>query len=172
MISIIKMEYKMQKEPMTEYGYEKVVAELKHFKEIERPNIVKEIDIARGHGDLKENAEYHAAKEKQLFIEAKIKELTELISCIHVLDPSTLKHDKIGFGSTFEILDIKNDKNITYTIVGSTESNPEKGLISFNSPLAKAFLGKEEGDEVILKLPNGEMEYEVLNVGFKAITFH
>lgn len=161
----------MQKEPMTAYGYEKIVAELKTFKEVERPNIVREIDIARGHGDLKENAEYHAAKEKQLFIEAKIKELTELLARVQVLDPSALKHDKIGFGSTFEVLDIDKDKKLRYTIVGSVESNPQKGLISFNSPLAKAFLGKTEGDEVSIKLPTGEVDYEVLGVSYQSICF-
>lgn len=160
-----------QNEPMTEYGYNLVVSELKNLKEVERPNIVQEISIAREHGDLKENAEYHAAKEKQQFIEARINELTELLSRIRVLDPATLKHNKIGFGSSFEILDLNTDKKTSYTIVGSVESDPKRGLISFQSPLAKAFIGKEEGDEVNVKLPNGEMDYEVLRVFFQDIAF-
>ena len=160
-----------QNEPMTQYGYDLVVSELKNLKEIERPNIVKEISIAREHGDLKENAEYHAAKEKQQFIEARINELGDLLSRMRVLDPATLKHDKIGFGSTFEILDLNTDKKICYTIVGSVESDPKRGLISFQSPLAKAFVGKEEGDEVSVKLPSGEVDYEVLRVFFQEIAF-
>ena len=160
-----------QNEPMTQYGYDLVVSELKNLKEIERPNIVKEISIAREHGDLKENAEYHAAKEKQQFIEARINELGDLLSRMRVLDPATLKHDKIGFGSTFEILDLNTDKKICYTIVGSVESDPKRGLISFHSPRAKAFVGKEEGDEVSVKLPSGEVDYEVLRVFFQEIAF-
>lgn len=160
-----------QNEPMTAYGYELISAELKNLKEVERPNIVKEIDIARGHGDLKENAEYHAAKEKQQFIEARIKELTDLLSRVRVLDPARLKHDKIGFGSSFELLDIEHDRTVSYTIVGSVESDPQKGLISFHSPIAKAFIGKEEGDEVNVKLPSGEVDYEVLSVSYKEIKF-
>lgn len=156
---------------MTAFGYEKIVSELKNLKENERPNIVKEIDIARGHGDLKENAEYHAAKEKQAFIEARIKELSELLARVQVVDPSELKHEKIGFGSTFELLDIDTDKQLTYTIVGSMEAKPDAGLISFHSPLAKAFNGKKEGDEVSVKLPNGEVDYEVLRVFYQDIQF-
>lgn len=161
----------MNKEPMSQYGYEKLCIELKNLKEVERPNIVKEIDIARGHGDLKENAEYHAAKEKQLFIEARINDLSQILSNSQVIDPSTLAHDKVSFGSTVKILNLDNDKEFTYSIVGSIESDPSIGLISFGSPIAKSLIGKTAGDEVIIRLPNGENSFEILEVFYQDIKF-
>lgn len=161
----------MNKEPISQYGYEKLCAELKNLKEIERPNIVKEIDIARGHGDLKENAEYHAAKEKQLFIEARINDLSQVLSNSQVIDPSNLAHDKVSFGSTVKILNLDNDKEFTYSIVGSIESDPSIGLISFGSPIAKSLIGKIPGDEVVIKLPNGENSFEILEVFYQDIKF-
>lgn len=161
----------MNKEPMSQYGYEKLCAELKNLKEIERPNIVKEIDIARGHGDLKENAEYHAAKEKQLFIEARINDLSQILSNSQVIDPSKLPHDKVSFGSTVKILNLDNDKEFTYSIVGSIESDPSIGLISFGSPIAKSLIGKTPGDEVVIRLPNGENSFEILEVFYRDIKF-
>ncbi|PAF48594.1 transcription elongation factor GreA [Helicobacter sp. 12S02634-8] len=161
----------MNKEPMSAYGYEKICSELKNLKEIERPNIVKEIDIARGHGDLKENAEYHAAKEKQLFIEARINDLTQILSNAQVIDPATLTHNKVSFGSSVEIVNLDNDKKFSYTIVGSTESDPSRGLISFASPIAKSLIGKEEGDEVTISLPSGESDFEILKVFYQKIEF-
>lgn len=156
---------------MTNHGYELLCEELKNLKEVERPNIVKEIDIARSYGDLKENAEYHAAKDKQLFIEARIAELSEMLANAQVIDPSTLPHVKVSFGSTVKILNLDNDKEMIYTIVGGIESNPSKGLISFGSPIAKSLLGKEEGDEVSITLPSGESDFEILEVGYKPIDF-
>ena len=161
----------MQKEPMTAYGYERICRELKELKEVERPQIVKEIDIARGHGDLKENAEYHAAKERQLFIEARIGELSEMLARTQVVDPASLKHDKIGFGSTFKVMDIDSEQTFEYTVVGASESNPDRGLISFQSPLVRQLLGKEAGDEVHVLMPSGEVDYEVLEVYYKEIRF-
>lgn len=161
----------MQKEPMTIFGYNKLTKEIEHLKKVERPEIVKEIDIARSHGDLKENAEYHAAKEKQAFIEARIGELSDIISRVQLIDPSTLPHKKISFGSTVKLLDIDSEEEFLYTIVGSSESNIEKGLISFNSPLAKSLMGKESGDEILAKLPNGDKEFEILDVFFREIAF-
>ncbi|OOC29494.1 transcription elongation factor GreA [Helicobacter pylori] len=161
----------MNKEPMSMHGYNKICAELKQLKEVERPNIVKEIDIARGHGDLKENAEYHAAKEKQRFIEARIVDLSEIISSAQVIDPSALAHNKVSFGSTIKILNLDNDKEFSYTIVGSVESDPAKGLISFGSPIAKSLIGKSKGDAVSIQLPNGESDFEILDIYYKEICF-
>ncbi|EQD88565.1 transcription elongation factor GreA [Helicobacter pylori] len=161
----------MNKEPMSMHGYNKICAELKQLKEVERPNIVKEIDIARGHGDLKENAEYHAAKEKQRFIEARIVDLSEIISNAQVIDPSALTHNKVSFGSTIKILNLDNDKEFSYTIVGSVESDPAKGLISFGSPIAKSLIGKSKGDAVSIQLPNGESDFEILDIYYKEIRF-
>ncbi len=161
----------MKKEPMTEYGYQKLCNELKKLKEIERPYIVKEIDIARSHGDLKENAEYHAAREKQAFIEARIAELGTILANVQIINPATYQHKSISFGSTIVMLDLDNEKRVKYTIVGSYESNPEKGYISFHSPIAKSILGKQVGDEVSIKLPKGESEFEILEVLYEEIIF-
>lgn len=159
------------KEPITQYGYEKLTSELKNLKEVERPNIVKEIDIARSHGDLKENAEYHAAKEKQLFIEARINELSLMLANAQVIDPASLEHQKVSFGSTVKILNLDNDKTFSYTIVGSIESDPSRGLISFGSPIAKSLIGKSVGDEVSITLPSGETDFEILEISYQEITF-
>lgn len=161
----------MLSEPMTEYGYEKLCSELKNLKEIERPNIVNEIDIARSYGDLKENAEYHAAKEKQAFIESRILDLGEILANVKIVDPSSYKHDKVSFGSSVRMLNLQTDKEVKYTIVGSYESNPSKGYISFHSPIAKSILGKKVGDEVSIMLPVGESDFEILSIGYEEIVF-
>ncbi len=158
-------------EPMSKYGFNKLSQELKNLKETERPKVAKEIDIARAHGDLKENAEYHAAKEKQAFIEFKINELSKMLSNAEVIDPETLAHDKVSFGSTVTILNLNTDKESVYTIVGTTESDPSKGFISFNSPLASGLIGKEEGEEVTINLPAGETDFEILKIEYKPIVF-
>jgi transcription elongation factor GreA len=158
-------------EPMTLYGYEKLQAEVKDLKEVKRPGVVKAIEEALEHGDLKENAEYHAAKEQQKNIDNRLAELQEILGNAQIVDPSELAHSKVSFGSTVVMTDMDTDEEVTYTIVGGAESNPERGLISFNSPLAKQLLGREEGDEVKMRLPGGEKEFEIDEVKYQEIVF-
>lgn len=159
------------KEPMTEYGYKKLTNELNDLKKRQRPETVIELDIARSHGDLKENAEYHAAKDRLAFIDTRIAELTDLVGRSHVVDPSSYEHDKVRFGSTVMLEDSETSEEITYTIVGSTESDAYRGLISFYSPLAKQLMGRSEGDEVTIKLPSGSKTYEILEIAYHNINF-
>jgi len=159
----------MDKEPMTRSGYEKITKELEFYKNKERPETVIALDEARQLGDLKENAEYHAAKDKLAVIDSQIAELGGIISKAVIVDPESLPHDKVSFGSTIELVDVDTDEEFTYAIVGGVESNVENGLISFNSPLAKQLLGKEEGDEVTAKLPGGEKTFEILSVSYKEL---
>lgn len=159
----------VEKEPMTDITYEKLTIELEYLKTKERANIAKEIESALELGDLKENAEYHAAKDKQGLMEARIIELQDIVGRAIVIDPSKLAHNRISFGSTILIVDTKTDEEITYTILGTQESNPNKGLISIKSPLAKQLLGKEEGDSVRVDLPSGKVKYDIEEVYYKEI---
>ena len=154
----------MQKEPMTEKDYESLTNNLNDMKLVQRPIILVAIEEARQLGDLKENAEYHAAKEDQANINKRIAELEDLITRVVIIDPASLVHDKISFGSTVKLVDVENDDEIIYSIVSSSHSNPEIGNISFHSPLAKQLLGKSEGDEFIAQLPGGKKEFEILEV--------
>ena len=160
----------MDKEPMTLAGYNKITGDLEFLKKTERPETVIALDEARQLGDLKENAEYHSAKEKLGLIDSQIAELNAVISKDVIIDPSTLPHNKVSFGSTVSLVDVKTDEEFTYTIVGGVESNAEKGMISFNSPLAKQLMGKEESDEIKATLPGGIKNYEVLGVYYKEIS--
>ncbi len=159
----------MEKEPMTRVGYEKITGNLDFLKSKERPETVIALDEARQLGDLKENAEYHAAKDKLKLIDSQIAELNNIISKAVIIDPSTLPHNKVSFGSTINLVDIDTDEEFTYTIVGGVESNAEKGMISFNSPLAKQLMGKEEGDEIKATLPGAVRTFEILEVYYKEI---
>jgi transcription elongation factor GreA len=166
---LIKQGLTVQKEPMLNVTYVKLSEELENLKTNERGVIAAVIDEARAQGDLKENAEYHAAKDEQGLMEARIAELTDVVGRAQVIDPSTLAHARISFGSTVELLDQNTDETVIYTIVGGQESNPSTGLISFQSPMAKALLGKEEGDEVSLVLPTGKIIYDIEEVSYVEI---
>jgi len=158
-------------EPMTLCGYEKLQAEVRDLKNVKRPRTVKDIEEALEHGDLKENAEYHAAKEQQRLIDGRLADLAELIGCAKIVNPLDLEHTKVSFGSTIILTNLETDDVVTYTIVGGCESNPDMGLISFGSPLAKQLLGKREGDEVKVKLPNGAKEFEIEEIKYQEIIF-
>jgi transcription elongation factor GreA len=154
----------MEKVPMLAEGYERLTADLKALRE-ERPRIVEAIEEARAHGDLSENAEYHAAKERQGQIEAQIAELEDKVSRAQIIDPSTLSGDKIIFGATVTLLD-ENDKPVRYQICGQTEADANKGRISYSSPLARALIGKQVGDEIEVTVPSGEKFYLVDKIEF------
>ncbi|XP_060084661.1 transcription elongation factor GreA-like [Ylistrum balloti] len=156
----------MQRVPMTPNGYQVLQQELEQLKKIERPKVIEDIATARAHGDLSENAEYDAAKERQGFIEARIRELESKIGLAEVIDPATINSDKVEFGATVEVIDLDTDKKNTYTIVGDDEANPDEGKINVLSPLAKALIGKRVGDEAEFQAPGGERAYEILNITY------
>jgi transcription elongation factor GreA len=157
----------MQRIPMTPGGQKKLQDELKHLKSVERPKNVADIETARDHGDLSENAEYDAAKERQQQISRRIQELEHKLSLAQVIDPSTLDHEKVVFGATVKLHDIDNGEELSYTIVGTDESEISEGKISVESPIARALIGKEEGDEVKVKTPKGLREFEVVGIEYK-----
>ena len=156
----------MEKVPFTINGLENLKNEFNNLKKIQRPEIIKAISIAREHGDLSENAEYHAAKEKQSFIEGRIADLENKISRAEVIKTEKLSSDKIIFGATVTIADIENKKKIVYQIVGTEEAEVENGKISISSPLAKALLGKKIDDTVEVYSPGGSKEYEIEKIEF------
>ena len=156
----------MQKVPMTKKGAERLQKELNNLKNVERPAIIAAIAEARGHGDLSENAEYHAAREKQSFIEGRIQELEYAVSCAEVIDTATLKGDNVVFGATVVLMDEDTEAEQTYQIVGQYEADLEHGLISIQSPLARALIGKAVGDSVDVHSPKGTKSYEILNVEY------
>lgn len=154
------------REPMTTTGYQALKDELKDLKTVQRPRVSQEIETARAHGDLKENAEYHAAKEKQAFIEGRIKEVESRLALAEVIDPTTLKGDKVVFGATVTVEDIEGLAK-TYQIVGLDEADFKKGKISFTAPIARALIGKSEGDIAEVRLPKqGKKELEIVKVAF------
>jgi transcription elongation factor GreA len=157
----------MQKIPMTATGYQRLEAELKNLKSVERPSVIRAISEAREHGDLSENAEYHAAKERQGWIETRILEVEDKLSRAEVIDVSKLSGDKVLFGATVVLADEDTDEESTYQIVGADESDIKAGLLSITAPLARALVGKSAGENVEVSTPSGAKAYEIVSVVFK-----
>jgi transcription elongation factor GreA len=155
--------------PMTPAGQAALRAELKKIKEVDRPDNVREIEAALEHGDLRENAEYHAAKERQGNIDARMRYLEYRLGNAQVIDPTEIQSDRVGFGATVTVLDIDTDDEQTYALVGEDESDADQGRISITSPIARALLGKHAGDEVTLKLPKGDRTLEVVSIKYEPI---
>ena len=156
----------MQKFPMTAPGLQRLSDELRQLKAEERPSIIRQIAEARTHGDLSENAEYHAARERQSFIEGRIAELEEIVSAAEVIDPSSLSGEHVMFGVHVRLMDEETEKEATYQIVGVHEADIKGGRLSISSPLAKALIGKKVGDAVSVPAPGGDRSYEILDIKF------
>jgi len=149
---------------MTKEGLKKLRSELSRLESVEKPQNIRAIEEARGHGDLSENAEYHAAKERQSFLEGKINDLKAIIGKSEVLELESGPADRIVFGRTVRLYNLQTDEEITYQLLGPYESDPENGKISVTSPLGKALVGKEQGDEISVRTPGGVQEYEILEI--------
>ncbi len=152
--------------PLTNEGFQNIKKELDHLKKVERPEIIERIAIARSHGDLSENAEYHSAREKQGMIEARIKYLEGVIAEAEVIDPTKLSGDRVLFGATVTIFDSESEDETTYKLVGELESDLNNGKLSVTSPIGAALIGKEIGDEVVVQTPAGRKVYEIMEVEF------
>ena len=158
----------MEKNPITPDGYARLRDELHNLRSVERPKVIQMIATAREHGDLKENAEYHAARERQSFIEGRVKELEHKLALAEVIDPAKLAGTtKVAFGATVRLSNSQTNEDVVYRILGADESDLSQGQISITSPLARSLLGKEAGDEVKIRMPGGERLYEILEVTFK-----
>jgi transcription elongation factor GreA len=155
-----------EKFPMTAEGYARLEQELKHLKSQARPEVIKAIAEAREHGDLSENAEYHAARERQSFIEGRVAELEDKISRAQVIDPTKLSGDTVKFGATVTVADEDTDEEMTYQIVGELEADVKAGKIAVTSPIARALVGKAEGDSVEVATPKGAKAYEIVKVAY------
>ncbi len=151
---------------MTPEGHAKLREEVHHLKSVERPAISKAIGVARDHGDLSENAEYHAAKERQGMIEARIKDIEAKLALAEVIDPSKLSGSRVSFGAKVKLSNLDTDEEVTYKIIGAEEAKLDDGTLSISSPLARSLLGKEVGDEVKVRMPGGDRTYEILDVTF------
>ena len=154
----------MERIPITREGLEKLRTELNRLESVEKPQNIRAIEEARGHGDLSENAEYHAAKERQSFLEGKINDLKAVIGKSEVLEVESGPADRIVFGRTVRLYNLQTDEEITYQLLGPYESDPENGKISVTSPLGQALVGKEEGDEISVRTPGGVQEFEILEI--------
>ncbi len=157
----------MQRVPMTKEGYQKLKDELERLLKIERPKNIKAIAEARAHGDLSENAEYHAAREKQSFMEGRIHEMQSKLSMAQIIDTSKINQSRIAFGAKVKVLDIGADEEYLFTLVGADEADVKNGKISVSSPVGRALLGKEIGDTAVIKAPARTMEYEILEINFE-----
>ena len=156
----------MQKNPITPEGAIRLREELINLRSVQRPAVIQAIAVAREHGDLSENAEYHAARDKQSFIEGRIKDIENKLALAEVIDPSKLAGDRVAFGATVKLSNTDTGEEVTYRILGADEADLAKGSISVTSPLARSLLGKEVGDEVKVRMPGGDRTYEVLDVSF------
>ena len=152
--------------PMTPRGVKKLREELKRLREVERPKNVQDIEIARAHGDLKENAEYHAAKERQSFIEGRSREIDSILALAEVIDPAKLSGERVVFGATVKLADTDSGEETTYSIVGDYEGDIKEGRLAISAPLARAMIGREKGDTVVLRTGKGSREYQVVDVRF------
>lgn len=157
----------MEQIPVTKIGFETLSAELKNLKSVQRPKVIQDIATAREHGDLSENAEYHAARDQQSFIEGRLRELESVLGRAQIIDPTTLSGNTVKFGATVTIVDEETDEEQTYQIVGDYEADMENGKISISAPIARALIGKSVEDSVVVKTPKGAKDYEILNVEFK-----
>ncbi|MDH4232934.1 MAG: transcription elongation factor GreA [Nitrospirota bacterium] len=157
----------MQRIPLTPEGFRKLQEELEKLVKIDRPNTIKAIAEARAHGDLSENAEYHAAKEQQSFIEGKIQELNSKIALAQVIDPSKIRQSSVAFGAKVRVLETEADEEYVFILVGPEEADVKQGKISLSSPVGKALIGKEVGDTAIIKAPARTIEYEILEINFE-----
>ncbi len=152
--------------PMTLLGEQKLKAELKRLKGVERPRIVEAISVSREHGDLSENAEYHAAKEQQSFNEGRIKEIEASLANAEIIDTSKIRSKKVVFGAKVVVVDEETNAESTYQIVGVDEANLEQGMISFTSPMARGMIGREVGDPVVVRAPGGDRHFEIIQISY------
>ena len=158
----------MRRAPMTIRGAEKLKGELQKLKMVERPKVIAAIAEARAHGDLKENAEYHAAKEQQGFIEGRIAEIEQCLGAAEIIDPTKVRSNgKVVFGASVGLINLASNEEASYQIVGDLEADISAGLISISSPIARALIGKEEGDVAVVDAPSGEIEYEIVAVDYR-----
>jgi transcription elongation factor GreA len=155
-----------EKIPMTVLGKKALDEELKQLMTVERPAVVKAIEIARGHGDLSENADYSAAKERQGFIEGRIQDINGKLARAQIIDPSTIKSDKVVFGATVVLEEQETSKKVQYQIVGVDEADIKNGKVGITSPIARALIGKAQGDEVVVNAPRGEIRYDVIKISY------
>jgi transcription elongation factor GreA len=157
----------MQKNPITPNGASKLREELTQLKNVERPAVIHAIAVAREHGDLSENAEYHAARDRQSFIEGRIKEIEDKLARAEVIDPSKLAGDRVAFGAVVKLANADTGEEVTYRILGVDEADLTRGTISISSPLARSLVGRQVGDEVTVRMPGGDRTYEVLDITFR-----